>query len=305
MAPAKHSDLAENALPSLEDARAAFAPALAPELEQVRNILLAARANPPQLLHLEGGSRSWRLAFGLWWGAALNCHNPQPGGLPCLDCQACLRIGAGLSPDLICLDGRSESIKIGEIRELKPILGEKPRYLNTRLVLLLEAQALTKEAANAMLKSLEEPNPGTVFAFTVPQREKLLPTLISRGWVLTLPWSDSLAQDAAHLEEWQNALSAFAETGQDWFELSGRKGSVDQTLALEILELVRKSMSAALGGRLGGRLAELMKNRDPEFFFELGEICDTCQEHLGAQVNPALVLDVLATKLNLLIRTNS
>ena len=91
--------------------------------------------------------------------------------------------------DFFVLDGREESIKIAQVREqVRPVLGEAPREAQKRIILLAEAQSLGEAAANALLKSMEEPRPHNAFILTTPQRERLLPTLISRSWILTLPW---------------------------------------------------------------------------------------------------------------------
>lgn len=107
---------------------------------------------------------------------------------PCLACAACVRLRQATHRDFFILDGRTENIKIASVREVRSVLGEPPREASQRIVLLAEAQNLGVEAANALLKSLEEPKPHTRFVLTVPQRERLLPTLVSRSWILTLPW---------------------------------------------------------------------------------------------------------------------
>lgn len=194
------SAAADEALPSREEAVAAFSSALAPGLERARSRLSALADRPPQLLHVEGGELNERVGLALWWAALLNCTNTEEAGAlqpePCLACSACLRIGAGLFADLVILDGREGNIKIDQVRELRPLLGEAPRFGRKRVVVVLEAQALGVEAANSLLKSLEEPCPDSCFLFTMPQRERLLPTLVSRGWVLTLPWPESVASSA-------------------------------------------------------------------------------------------------------------
>ena len=110
-APARKS-VAEEQLPGIEDARAAFGPALSGALERPRAMLRALRVRPPQLLHLEGGEAADRVALALWWAALLNCEDPEgmePKAMamgPCLSCSSCLRLGVNMHPDLILLDSR-------------------------------------------------------------------------------------------------------------------------------------------------------------------------------------------------------
>lgn len=178
----------EEQLPTREEAEAAFALALDARQERVRAALNKLASDPPQVLILEGGSVAERFSVALWHAARLNCPEGRP---PCLHCPACLQIGANLFHDLYVLDGREGSIKIETVRELRTILGEAPRGDGKRVVILAEAQSLGVEAANALLKSLEEPRPGVCFLLLAPQRERLLPTLVSRGWVVTLAWPEA------------------------------------------------------------------------------------------------------------------
>ena len=77
-----------------------FSGALGPELARQRGFLQAMREEPPQLLHLEGGDASSRVALALWWAALLNCE--EQGDEPCLRCHSCLSIGARMHPIFFC-----------------------------------------------------------------------------------------------------------------------------------------------------------------------------------------------------------
>lgn len=149
---------------------------------------------PPQVLLLEGGGQEERKLAAFYWAALLNC--PERSA-PCLACPVCLRLFSRTHRDLLYFDGSLGSIKIDEVRGLRSIIGEAPREAVKRVIILAEAQSLTEAAANAMLKSLEEPCSGTVFVLLAPQRERLLPTLVSRSWVLTLAWPDTHGEESA------------------------------------------------------------------------------------------------------------
>ena len=200
----------EEQLPTREEAEAAFALALDARQERVRAALNKLASDPPQVLILEGGSVAERFSVALWHAARLNCPEGRP---PCLHCPACLQIGANLFHDLYVLDGREGSIKIETVRELRTILGEAPRGDGKRVVILAEAQSLGVEAANALLKSLEEPRPGVCFLLLAPQRERLLPTLVSRGWVVTLAWPEAGTPSTPELFQWEEALAEFMASG--------------------------------------------------------------------------------------------
>ena len=131
-------------------------------------------------------------------------------------------------------------------RELRTILGEAPRGDGKRVVILAEAQSLGVEAANALLKSLEEPRPGVCFLLLAPQRERLLPTLVSRGWVVTLAWPEAGTPSTPELFQWEEALAEFMASGQGWLDKTSGKGAVDAALARRIVLSVQKAQADAI-----------------------------------------------------------
>lgn len=290
----------EDVLPGTDEARAAFSAALGPELARPRSFLRAMRHEPPQLLHLEGGDAASRVALALWWAALLNCD--ENGDEPCLNCHSCLRIGARMHPDLFLLDGRAASIKIDEVRALRPVLGEKPHFGRRRVIVLAEAQALGVEAANSLLKVLEDPSPDTCFVFTAPQRERLLPTLVSRGWVLTLPWPEPGRELPENLRVWEQALARFASEGRGWFDLSQLRNGLDAAGAQQVVLAGQKALADCLAGRASGQLSALLRPLGEERLLEISELFVECQDALLAQVNPLLALDAMAAGLYRVVR---
>jgi DNA polymerase-3 subunit gamma/tau len=109
---------------------------------------------------------------------ALNCDQ-GPTENPCNTCQSCLEITQGTSLDIIEIDGASNR-GIDEIRDLR----ERLRYLPTRgrykVYILDEVHMLTKEAFNALLKTLEEPPAHVVFVFATTELERIPYTIVSR-----------------------------------------------------------------------------------------------------------------------------
>lgn len=305
---AKAAAAADEVLPSREEAVTAFSSALVPNLQRVRERVATLAERPPQLLHVEGGELNERVGLALWWAALLNCENvgqcgPKDGSAevgPCLACPSCLRIGAGLFADLVVLDGREGSIKIDQVRELRPLLGEAPRFGRKRVVIVLEAQSLGIEAANSLLKSLEEPCPDSCFLFTMPQRERLLPTLVSRGWVLTLPWPDPSRPLPDPVRDWALSLAEFVGSGRGWFERTSVKGALDAALAQRIVLAGQKALAERITGRENSGLGRILGHLPDRLVPAADELFAQCQEALQAQVNPALVMDRMATELYLL-----
>lgn len=89
-------------------------------------------------------------------------------------------------PDFLCLSGE-ESIGIEEARKLHQFLIFKPFQENKTAVLIPEAQKLTIEAQNALLKTLEEPPESAQIILTAPDPSWLLPTVVSRCRLVNLP----------------------------------------------------------------------------------------------------------------------
>lgn len=220
------------------------------------------------------------------------------------------------SRDLFFFDGRAGSIgydgepnntgtiKIEWIRELRSVLGEPPRAEKKRVVVLFEAQSLSIAAANALLKSLEEPRPNTSFLLLAPQRERLLPTLVSRSWVVTLAWpigeAPSALSDEVH--EWAGILANFMVEGTGLMAKTGTRGALDATLAMHLLVHCQHELANAITGRKSGELARLFAQIDMGRQRKLDEVFSECQDSLNALVSPPLVIDWLGTKLYLLAK---
>lgn len=277
-----------------------MAPALASRHARVRGFLHRLADNPPQVLLMEGGTVEERAAMSLYWAALLNCT--VPGGdenRPCLACAACAQMVACRHRDMFFLDGREESIKIDDVRAVRGVLGEPPRGGGRRMVILCEAQSLGVEAANALLKSLEEPRPGTSFVLLAPQRERLLPTLVSRSWVLTLAWPQGEDVDP-EVAAWGDALDIFARTGTGWFQRTASKGALDNRMAQKIVVMVQRELAAAMSGRSNSALGTLLSGLSLLAHRRMDEMLAECQESLGYNVNPTIVMEWLATRVALL-----
>lgn len=109
---------------------------------------------------------------------ALNCVN-GPTETPCGQCDPCREIAAGISLDVLEIDGASNN-GVEQVRELR----ENVRFLPTRgqfrIYLIDEVHMLSGPAFNALLKTLEEPPPHVKFLFATTEAHKLPATIISR-----------------------------------------------------------------------------------------------------------------------------
>lgn len=110
---------------------------------------------------------------------ALNCLAPQDGDA-CGSCASCRRILSGNAPDFQLIRPGVGKIGIDQIREVNHDLSFAPLSALYRVVVICQSETMTREAANAFLKTLEEPSPGNIFVLTATEPLDLLPTIVSR-----------------------------------------------------------------------------------------------------------------------------
>jgi DNA polymerase-3 subunit delta' len=118
---------------------------------------------------------------------ALNCANPRADktsrrdpSRACGICPACRQIRSNSHPDVFTVTPQNNLLRIDQIRKLIRTLAMKPFSARHRVVTIAEAQTMNPEAANALLKILEEPPRQTTLILTAPHRSELLPTIVSR-----------------------------------------------------------------------------------------------------------------------------
>jgi len=111
---------------------------------------------------------------------ALNCANLSEDNEPCNQCNSCLEIAEGRSLDVIEIDGASNR-GIDDIRQINETVGYAPSIEgHYKIYIIDEVHMLTKEAFNALLKTLEEPPKNVKFFFATTEPHKVLQTIISR-----------------------------------------------------------------------------------------------------------------------------
>lgn len=109
---------------------------------------------------------------------ALNCR-AAPGVEPCNSCDQCRAITAGSAVDVVEIDGASNR-GIDDVRRLKEVVGYAPMESAYKIFIIDEAHMLSREAFNALLKTLEEPPPGVTFIMATTEPHKFPATIVSR-----------------------------------------------------------------------------------------------------------------------------
>ena len=135
-----------------------------------------------------------RRTLALRLAQALNCTKPLGPGIPCGICRYCKQIDAMQHPDMNviqALDGddlpkEGGTLKVDQIREVQRSLSLKPYQSKFRVALFLRFQEANDNAANALLKTLEEAPAHAILLLTADTPEQLLPTIISRCEILRL-----------------------------------------------------------------------------------------------------------------------
>jgi DNA polymerase III subunit gamma/tau len=109
---------------------------------------------------------------------AVNCLNNGKGE-PCNTCEMCKAITEDRAMDVIEIDAASNR-GIDEIRDLREKVNYAPSQARHKVYIIDEFHMLTKDASNALLKTLEEPPPHVIFVLATTESHKVLPTILSR-----------------------------------------------------------------------------------------------------------------------------
>jgi DNA polymerase-3 subunit delta' len=168
--------------------------------------LLAEHAAHGGLRHaylFTGPSGVGRRTLALRLAQAVNCLKPPVPGQPCGKCAACTRLEKMQHPDLAVIQSEQAggTLKVDQVRELQRSLSLAPYEAKFRVALLLRFEEAHPSAANALLKTLEEPAPKVLLLLTAESVESLLPTIVSRCEVLRLR-PLPVAEAAAGLKRW-------------------------------------------------------------------------------------------------------
>ena len=192
------------------------------------------RKRPPHGLLFKGSKGIGKFDLAMNFAQSLLCQHPGESDVACGLCPSChwfeqeshpdFRL---LQPEVLSLDGEeiedfksvsgkkpSKLISVDQVRGLADFVGMSAHQGGRRVVVIHPAEAMNTNAANALLKSLEEPPPGLLFILVSHKPQQLLPTILSRCLSFALP-----APDAASAMRWlkeqgvKNPAEALAASG--------------------------------------------------------------------------------------------
>jgi DNA polymerase III subunit gamma/tau len=256
---------------------------------------------------------------------AVNCAARQESQDPCNKCDLCVEIGDGRAVDVLEIDAASNR-GIDEIRELRERIGFAPTRARYRVYIIDEVHMLTKEAFNALLKTLEEPPAHAIFILATTELHKMPETIVSRcqrysfhrassAAIVTLLEEVSKAEKLAIEPEGLKAIAERAEGSyRDSLTLLGNiashEGNLDASIVRQLLglpptQVVEQVLQLILEGETE-ELARLLKG----FLDEGGEVavlakalCDLCKQEILHPMRPSLPRPAAAKLLEALLLT--
>lgn len=240
-----------------------------------------------------GPSGVGKKLFAMELAKALLCESPPEALSACDRCDSCVQVMAGTHPDcsVTCKPDDKMELPIDTIRELCASLGLKPTRGSRKVAIVEDADDFNMESANAFLKSLEEPPPGTTLILLSTSPESQLATIRSR--CQAVPFAP-LSADALGTILAENGVADRVQAGR-LIRLAG--GSAGQALALN--DPAVWDLRAALIDALGSpRLASApLVEKWSEFIENAGK--ESAAQRLRASVVLRLLMDLLARSLHL------
>lgn len=143
----------------------------------------------PHALLLAGPPAVGKRQFARAFGAAQLCLQPTAGGAACGQCRGCALLLAGTHPDLLWVqpEETGKAVKIDQVRAVVEFMAQTAQQGGRKLVVVEPAEAMNRNAANALLKTLEEPTANALLMLVTDAPGRLLPTIRSRCQRLDFP----------------------------------------------------------------------------------------------------------------------
>jgi len=175
--------------------------------ELIKNFLLTsiARGKVSHAYVIEGDKGMGKKLIANTFAAYLVCNNKTSCGV----CESCKLAAGGSHPDIITVLPEKKQIGVDDIRQVIKSISIKPYMADKKVVIIPDADGITPEAQNALLKVLEEPPEYVVFLILIQNAELLLDTILSRVMKLSLaPYTEADVKKALGTE---NAIVAASE----------------------------------------------------------------------------------------------
>jgi DNA polymerase-3 subunit delta' len=254
---------------------------------------------PPSGLLFRGTKGIGKLDLAVNFAQSLLCQQPDVSGFACGKCPSCHWFEQGSHPDFRLLQPETLSLDGGESDNFKPVSGKKPskqvsvdqiRGLadffgmsshqgGRRVIIIHPAETMNANAANALLKSLEEPTPGLLFILVSHKPQQLLPTILSRCQSFALSAPDTAS--ATH-----------------WLKEQGVKDPADALAASGFAPLQAIQLDEQLGSEERDKLLRGMRQPASLDVFALAESLQKTEQVLVVQWLQQWSFDLASMKLS-------
>ena len=231
-------------------------------------VLAGGRPEPGAMTHawlFTGPPGSGRSVAARAFAAALLCDQGDDDG-GCGDCPCCHQVLAGTHADLLLIRPEGLSYGVKQTRDLVLRAAGKPIGGRWQIVLFEDADRCTEQAANALLKAIEEPAPRTVWLLCAPSAEDLVPTIRSRCRVVTLtvPSSAAVAQVLTERDGIEPAKALAAARAAQGHVGRARRLAVDASAAKRRADVLRVPAAATSLGPALSAAATLVRTAEEE-----------------------------------------
>ncbi len=243
---------------------------------RIGSAILADRLNHALLICGPHGSGKTTLALEI--SAALNCENKRSEAhpLPCGACNRCRRIYSGSFTDITILkkDPSKATIGVDELRKIREEMYLSAIESTYKVYIIKDADKMTVNAQNALLKVLEEPPSGVIIMLLCEEIDKMLITIRSRAQRITMQ-KFSPEEMLSYITKSRGALSDHERLRDDIMSAEGRIGRaieiIESPEAVEgsrraTLDIIEAMLPSAPYSTLFSALSALSQKR-----FELGE----------------------------------
>lgn len=231
----------------------------------------------------------------------------RPDG-PCGECRACRKVAEGNHPDLHWVRPSGASLKISQMHEMRELSWLRATEAPGKVFVVDQAESMTTEAANSLLRILEEPPGGATFILLSSQPQQLLPTILSRCQRLDANLAEALPEESlrAELRALVARLSEMDELqvmdlAEQWDRDRGSLRGRVLALAgcyrdLLVLQQTGDRELLAWAPDVDWLVAEVGRHRS-KALLEALEACEGCLRNLERNANPRLAADVLLFRL--------
>lgn len=251
------------------------------------------RNRPAHGLLLRGSKGIGKLMLAINYAQSLLCQEPDEANFSCGKCPSCHWFEQGTHPDFrilqpesLSLEGEesdsgkkpSKQISVAQIRGLADFFGMTAHQGGRRVIVIHPAESMNPNAANALLKSLEEPPPGLLFILVSHKPQQLLPTILSRCLAFALPAPD-------------------ADSATRWLDEQGVKNPAEVLAASGFAPLQAVQLDEQLGGAERNMMLRAVRQPVSLDVFALAEALQKTEQVIVVQWLQQWCYDLTSMKL--------